>query len=254
MEVQIRPITRTVLQIVLTIEPDFQWNKKIHGGAQHFWILVEDGKYVLPCVKLLLCLTVVSLLAQNENLYHSEYFTLRADKCLSRNPSDHVHTLTFTIPIFDPMPPQYFVRACSDAWLESEFLVPIVLRDLVLPSTYPPHTPLLDLQPLPKQALKNPLLEELYSFTHFNPIQTQIFHSLYHSDENVLVGAPTGSGKTVAAELAIFRLFREHPTQKAVYIAPLKVCCLFLRCALLFLLFLLFSLFPLFPLVVRLND
>lgn len=32
------------------------------------------------------------------------------------------------------------------------------------------------------------------SFTHFNPIQTQAFHTLYHTDENVLLGAPTGSG------------------------------------------------------------
>ncbi|KAH3727172.1 hypothetical protein DPMN_053099, partial [Dreissena polymorpha] len=51
---------------------------------------------------------------------------------------------------------------------------------------------------------------------------TQLFHVLYHSDHNVLLGAPTGSGKTIAAELAIFRLFRERPKDKAVYIAPLK--------------------------------
>ena len=37
-----------------------------------------------------------------------------------------------------------------------------------------------------------------------------------------VLGAPTGSGKTVAAEMAIFRLFKQYPGQKAVYIAPLK--------------------------------
>jgi len=45
---------------------------------------------------------------------------------------------------------------------------------------------------------------------------------VYHTDQNILVGAPTGSGKTVTAELAVFRLLRAHPGQKAVYIAPLK--------------------------------
>ena len=40
---------------------------------------------------------------------------------------------------------------------------------------------------------------------------------------SLCAGAPTGSGKTVAGELALFRLFREHPGKKAVYIAPLKV-------------------------------
>lgn len=55
-----------------------------------------------------------------------------------------------------------------------------------------------------------------------SPIQTQLFHALYHSDRNILLGAPTGSGKTIVAELAMFRVFRERPKAKVVYIAPLK--------------------------------
>ena len=56
---------------------------------------------------------------------------------------------------------------------------------------------LMDLDPLPLSALRNPQYKELYRgrFTHFNPIQTQAFHTLYHTDENVLLGAPTGSGE-----------------------------------------------------------
>lgn len=102
---------------------------------------------------------------------------------------------------------------------------------------------LLDLQPLPVSALGNQQFESLYRFTHFNPIQTQIFHTLYHSDTNVLLGAPTGSGKTIAAEMAMLRVFSKYPASKVcdggrrsrpegarltltcaqvVYIAPLK--------------------------------
>lgn len=39
---------------------------------------------------------------------------------------------------------------------------------------HPPHTELLDLRPLPVTALGNKLYENLYRFSHFNPIQTQV--------------------------------------------------------------------------------
>lgn len=83
---------------------------------------------------------------------------------------------------------------------------------------------LLDLQPLPITALGNRQYESLYKFTHFNPIQTQIFHTLYHTDTNVLLGAPTGSGKTIAAEMAMFRVFNEYPNAK-VRRAGSMCCC-----------------------------
>lgn len=73
---------------------------------------------------------------------------------------------------------------------------------------------LLPLQPLPVTALQNPEFEALYKFTHFNPIQTQIFHCLYHTNNNVLLGAPTGSGKTIVAEIAFFKVFKEDPNAK----------------------------------------
>lgn len=73
---------------------------------------------------------------------------------------------------------------------------------------------LLELMPLPVTALKSTLFQQLYTFTHFNPIQTQIFHCLYHTDNNVLLGAPTGSGKTIAAEIAMMRVFRVEPERK----------------------------------------
>jgi activating signal cointegrator complex subunit 3 len=38
----------------------------------------------------------------------------------------------------------------------------------------------------------------------------------------VLLGAPTGSGKTISSELTLLRLFSAHKGRKAVFIAPLK--------------------------------
>lgn len=45
---------------------------------------------------------------------------------------------------------------------------------------------------------------------------------MYHTDSNALVGAPTGSGKTIISELAMLRVFKETPKKKVIYIAPLK--------------------------------
>ncbi|XP_053828435.1 activating signal cointegrator 1 complex subunit 3 isoform X2 [Vidua macroura] len=199
MEATIQPITRTVLRVRLNITPDFTWNDQVHGSVgEPWWIWVEDPT--------------------NDHIYHSEYFIIQKKQVITKEPQ----LLVFTIPIFEPLPSQYYIRAVSDRWLGAEAVCIINFQHLILPERHPPHTELLDLQPLPITALGHPEYEVLYKFTHFNPIQTQIFHTLYHTDCNVLLGAPTGSGKTVAAELAIFRVFNKYPTSKAVYIAPLK--------------------------------
>ncbi|KAI5648292.1 hypothetical protein M9H77_34297 [Catharanthus roseus] len=130
--------------------------------------------------------------------------------------------LSFTVPIFEPHPPQYYIRAVSDSWLQAEAFYTISFHNLALPEGRTSHTELLDLKPLPVTALGNETYQALYKFSHFNPIQTQAFHVLYHTDKNVLLGAPTGSGKTISAELAMLHLFNTQPDMKVVYIAPLK--------------------------------
>ncbi|XP_031431613.1 activating signal cointegrator 1 complex subunit 3 isoform X2 [Clupea harengus] len=199
MEASIQPITRTVLRVRLTVTPDFRWNDQVHGSVgEPWWLWVEDPV--------------------NDHIYHSEYFMLQKKQVVTDEPQQVV----FTIPIFEPMPSQYYIRAVSDRWIGSEAVCIINFQHLILPERHPPHTELLDLQPLPVTALGNRAYETICKFSHFNPIQTQIFHTLYHTDTNVLLGAPTGSGKTVAAELAMFRVFNKYPGAKVVYIAPLK--------------------------------
>ncbi|XP_071692835.1 DExH-box ATP-dependent RNA helicase DExH12-like [Rutidosis leptorrhynchoides] len=195
----VQPITRTILRVELTITPDFQWEDRIHGYVEPFWVIVEDndGEYIL----------------------HNEYFLLKKQYI------DEDHTLSFTVPIYEPLPPQYFIKVVSDRWLGSLSVLPVSFRHLILPEKYPPPTELLDLQPLPVTALRNPLYEALYQeFKHFNPVQTQVFTVLYNTDDNVLVAAPTGSGKTICAEFAILRNHQKTPdsVMRAVYIAPVE--------------------------------
>jgi Lhr-like helicase len=64
------------------------------------------------------------------------------------------------------------------------------------------------------------------SSSHHHHSHHHHHHSHHHHHvscpQNVLVGAPTGSGKTITGELAILRLLNEHPGAKTIYIAPLK--------------------------------
>jgi replicative superfamily II helicase len=43
--------------------------------------------------------------------------------------------------------------------------------------------------------------------------------TVYKRDDNVLVAAPTGSGKTVLAELAIMRALIKNPNARCVYVS-----------------------------------
>ena len=196
LQAQVQPITRSLLRIDLTITPDFRWDEKIHGGAESFWILVEDvdGEIIL---------------------FHDQFI-------LRQRYAEDEHNVTLTVPMFEPVPPNYYISVVSDRWLHAETRLPISFKHLILPEKFPPPTSLLDLQPLPLSALHNREFESIYSSSikTFNKIQTQVFQALYTSDDNVFIGAPTGSGKTICAESALLRLWSKHEQPRAVCIEP----------------------------------
>lgn len=82
---------RSTLSVELVITPDFQWDEKIHGNSEAMWIFVED--------------------VDSEIILHHEYFLLK-----SKFATDE-HTLKFFVSVFEPLPPQYFIRIVSDKWL-----------------------------------------------------------------------------------------------------------------------------------------
>ena len=65
---------------------------------------------------------------ENDHIYHSEHFTLT-----KRAAKGDPQKLSFTVPIFEPHPPQYYIRAVSESWLQAEAFYTISFKNLALP-------------------------------------------------------------------------------------------------------------------------
>ena len=66
------------------------------------------------------------------------------------------------------------------------------------------------------------------SFPYFNMVQSAVIDTLLETERNLVVSAPTGSGKTVLFELALLKALRADgakPDRIAVYLSPMKSLC-----------------------------
>lgn len=163
----VQPVTSNVLRFQMTFTPIFEWHGRWHGGAQSFWMWVENG--------------------ESGKIYHYENILL------SRRTFPEPVNIEVLLPAFSPMPNHYIIRVASDYWVSCELMHSVPLTSLNMPTESTPWTDLLNLTPLPTSAVQDPQYVQLYSkIETFNPIQTQLFHVLYHSDTPVFLGAPTG--------------------------------------------------------------
>jgi len=203
MTLDYKPITRTILNITINLKAIFKWKARWNHTIEPFWILVDDGTEII----------------------HYEPYSMSCKQSSDVKGS----SITFAVPFqiesgskearIDKI---YRITLISDRWVGTSFTESVYLADIEVPFDQDVHTELLDLNPLPLSALNNKDFEKIFSYKFFNPIQTQVFFSCYHTDQNILVGAPTGSGKTVVAELAMLRVFKNKENSKIIYIAPLK--------------------------------
>ncbi len=81
--------------------------------------------------------------------------------------------------------------------------------------------PLVSLNEMPDR------LRSVFRYPLFNAIQSKCFPTAYKSDDNLVVSAPTGGGKTAILEMAICRLIHGFKIDqyKIVYMAPTKSLC-----------------------------
>jgi ATP-dependent DNA helicase HFM1/MER3 len=67
-------------------------------------------------------------------------------------------------------------------------------------------------------------LQDHFDFSEFNPIQKQCLPKIMKSDSNMIVSAPTSSGKTALFEMAILK-YSHFSSPMCLYLAPIKSLC-----------------------------
>ncbi len=75
---------------------------------------------------------------------------------------------------------------------------------------------------LPVAGTIDDRFKEMFPFGNFNRMQSAAVPVILGSDENVVVSAPTASGKTVLAEAAMIRELSKPDRGKVLFIAPLR--------------------------------
>lgn len=193
----VQPITPSVLQFQLEIKPSWSWDRKVHGFSESFWILLEDE--------------------MGEKLLYYDKFTVK-EKHVNKE-----HFKDFTVFLNNSqqerLPLNFFISLVSDKWMQSEARIPVVLENVKLPKKFPAPTPLLDLERVSVSELCSDEFESAINLIQFNKLQSQVFPTLYETNENVLIGAAPGNGRAVMAELALFKLWR-HAGNRAVFVCP----------------------------------
>lgn len=81
---------------------------------------------------------------------------------------------------------------------------------------------------VPVQYVLPPHLQPLIPHLYFTPMQSQSL-STWRKDHNILISAPTGSGKSICFDLAILRMIHLRksttPKGKVLFLAPIKSIC-----------------------------
>lgn len=175
----LRPLGPDVLKIAVRLKRAFTWDSKIHGSVEPFWLWVED---------------------------HDSATIFQLSHLVFRQSSDALD-VDFIVAIPDGKPPPFVtVRFVSDRWMGAEEEIEVPLEELVMPTSTDCHSPRLDIPFLPLQVLQHQVLQDVYArkLTTLNALQSQIYWSLACTRLHALVCAPTGSGKSVVGQLAIW--------------------------------------------------
>lgn len=196
----LQPLSSDLLRIRIDVTHEFDWSKQFHGQGEPFWVWIEDDLQ-----RDIMRITRVFLRATNPEF-----------------------ALTMVVPFglsTDRSPDRLGIRVVSDRWVGADSLTEVNLKGIILPSTPPPFSQLLDL-PL----LSTPKLGLSYCSralpSYLDPAETQCFHAVNHTPSDLLICTPnleTGRRLALVATDRALRLATHDDDRVIVLISPTKV-------------------------------
>ncbi len=199
-QAQVQPMTRSMLRVELTIIPNFEWDDAVHGTSESFWIIVED--------------------CDGEDILYQDQFLLRKEYAEAESKE---HLVEFTVPITDPMPPNYFISVISDRWMHSETRLAVSFQKLLLPDKFrlTRRCCLCSLSRWPPESkgLRRPI-PGLGALQQDSDADVQF--AVRDGRERPSSVLRREVGKTVCAEFALLRHWAKPDPGRAVYIAPFQ--------------------------------
>jgi antiviral helicase SLH1 len=234
LSVRVRPLTTELLRIQVEAVRRFDWNIKIHGQREPFWVWVQDeeGSRILQFSRVAFVASgnnsTKTATKEKENvdgqvskglpgLTKAETSTKAGGPgstnagtavSWSAGSSKALHT-DFTVPLraITGANKSLTVRLISDRWIGATFETPVYLADVVFPKAGQLPTPVLQLPFLPLTVLQDPRLQSTlsdHSILALNGMQTQAFYSIIQTAQNVLLAGPTANGKSTLALSAVW--------------------------------------------------
>ncbi|CUA70241.1 hypothetical protein RSOLAG22IIIB_00592 [Rhizoctonia solani] len=250
LSVRVRPLTAELLRIQVKATRKFEWNTKLPGQREPFWLWVQDeeGSRILQFAR-------ISFVSGNNNTKtaakekdnvggqaskDSSAPTKAESSTKAGGPSkgntgpaipwssgssNVLHT-DFTIPLRAITENKKLtVRLISDKWVGAVQEAPVHLADTVFPKLGQPPTPVLELPFLPLTVLRDPRLQSKLSESSIlalNGMQTQAFYYIIQTTQNVLFAGPTANGKSTLVLSAACKLLSSTPNSSILILTPRK--------------------------------
>ncbi|KAJ1308595.1 hypothetical protein OPQ81_004293 [Rhizoctonia solani] len=255
LSVRVRPLTSELLKIQVKVTRRFDWNPRLHGQREPFWLWIQDeeGGRILQFSRIAFVASGNSSTKtatkekdgldgqgfkdpSSSNKAESSIKSSGPSKANTDNTgvgvpwspgsSNVLHT-DFTIPLraVTGANKSLTVRLISDRWVGAVYETPVYLAETVFPKPGPLPTPVLQLPFLPLTVLRDPRLQSRLSensILALNGMQTQAFYSIIQTTQNILFAGPTANGKSTLVLSAVYKSLVSAPKSSFLVLTPRK--------------------------------